>query len=315
LDLFISTFQSVCVLLGLGFLGFFVISRKILPEKALGFLSPLALDIALPSLVFVNILSNFRPADFPFWWTLPLWWLGFTAFTAIMTGALMFISTKNLRREFALSLFFQNALFFPFAIITGLYGADSKYLVSLFFFVMFFPSLFFSTSHLFFSGRGKKLRWDRIINNVLIATLIATFIRLSGLHSYVPGFVLSALHMVGDMALPILMIILGGSVYVDFKNKGTLFPWEVAKFVFVKNILFPLTTLACLMLIKPQYDIALLILIESAVPPVTAVPIVVERDGGNRNLVNQFMFSSFAFSLLSIPLLVSIFNSCFPVLR
>ncbi|MFW5989597.1 MAG: AEC family transporter, partial [Desulfosudaceae bacterium] len=84
--LFISTFESVAALLGIGFLGFFVISRKILPDKALGFLSPLALDIALPSLVFVNILVHFQPAESTGWWTLPLWWLGFTLFLAVLTG-------------------------------------------------------------------------------------------------------------------------------------------------------------------------------------------------------------------------------------
>ena len=313
MDLFISTFESVCVLLGLGFLGFLVISRRILPQKALGFLSPLALDIALPSLVFVNIISNFRPAEFTDWWTLPLWWLGFTFFAGTMTGALMFLSAKNSRREFALSLFFQNAFFFPFGIITGLYGAESTYLVSLFLFIMFFPSLFFSTYHLFFNNNGKKLRWERIINNVLIATLAATVIRLAGFNTYIPGFVLSALEMVGNMALPILMIILGGSIYVDFKDKGRLFPLEIAKFLLAKNILFPLATLGCLLLIKPQYDIALLILIESTVPPLTAVPIVVDKAGGNTSLVNQFMFTSFIFSVVSIPFFVSIFMACFSV--
>ena len=57
-ELIIATFESVAALLGLGLLGFWVISRKILPSDALSLLSPLALDIALPSLVFVNIIMN-----------------------------------------------------------------------------------------------------------------------------------------------------------------------------------------------------------------------------------------------------------------
>ena len=312
MDLFISTFESVGALLGIGFLGFFVISRKILPDKALGFLSPLALDIALPSLVFVNILVHFQPAESPGWWTLPLWWLGFTLFLAALTGVFMFLAKKEVRREFAVSLFFQNALFFPLAIITGLYGAGSELLISLFFFVLFFPSFFFSTAHLFFSTSGTRLRWDRILNNVLLATVAATAIRLSGLHSWIPDFLIDAIQMVGDMALPLLMIILGGSIYVDFKDKGELFPWETVKFVVIKNILFPFLTLGALLLIRPGFEIALLMLIESCVPPVTAVPILVERAGGNRHLVNQFMFSSFVFSLISIPLCISIFLFYYP---
>lgn len=74
MDLFITTFESVAVLLGIGIIGFWIIRKKILPGNILGLLSPLALEIALPSLIFVNIISNFEPAEFPDWWQLPLWW-------------------------------------------------------------------------------------------------------------------------------------------------------------------------------------------------------------------------------------------------
>ncbi len=53
-------------------------------------------------------------------------------------------------------------------------------------------------------------------------------------------------------------------------------------------------------------------LIESCVPPVTPVPILGERGGGNHHLVNQFMFSSFICSLISIPLGISLFFFYYP---
>ena len=239
MDLFITTFESVGALLGIGFLGFFVISRKILPDKALGFLSPLALDIALPSLVFVNILVHFQPEESPGWWALPLWWLGFTLFLAVLTGVFMFLAKKEVRREFAVSLFFQNALFFPLAIITGLYGAGAELLIALFFFVLFFPSFFFSTAHLFFSTSGTKLRWDRILNNVLLATVVATALRLSGLHAWIPDFLIDAIQMVGDMALPLLMIILGGSITWISRTRASCFPGRRSSLWSSKTSCFP----------------------------------------------------------------------------
>lgn len=311
-ELIIATFESVAVLLGLGLLGFWVISKKILPSNALSFLSPLALDIALPSLVFANIIMNFRPAEFSGWWMLPLWWGGFTILTGIMTGLFTYISRKSIRCEFAISLFFQNGLFFPLAIITGMFGATSKYLVDLFFFMLFYPSLFFSTYHLFFREHLQKLDWTKILNRVLIATLLATVLRLIGIHGYVPGFVVSGLKMIGDMTLPILMIILGGNIYVDFKNKGELFVVEIIKFLFIKNIIFPLVTLLLLLLIRPPYHVALMMILQSSVPPLTAVPIVVERAGRNRSIVNQFMFTSFVFSLITIPVMMYLFGLYFP---
>ena len=54
-------------------------------------------------------------------------------------------------------------------------------------------------------------------------------------------------------------------------------------------------------------------LLESAVPPITATPIVTERAGGNKSISNQFVFSSFVFSVISIPAIFHLFSQFFPM--
>ena len=100
-------------------------------------------------------------------------------------------------------------------------------------------------------------------------------------------------------------------VKIDFKEKGTLYLFESIKFVCIKNFLFPLASFAVLLIIRPDYGIALLIIMQAAVPPVTAVPILTERAGGNRQIVNQFMFISFIISLVSIPVIMGLFGMFF----
>ena len=92
MDIFFSILESVGVLLGLGALGFYIIGKRIMPGNVLGFLSPLALDIALPCLIFVSIIQNFSLEKFPDWWKAPLWWIGFTVALLILTLITMFIS-------------------------------------------------------------------------------------------------------------------------------------------------------------------------------------------------------------------------------
>ena len=307
----VTTFESVALLLGIGVLGLMIIGRRILPREALGVLSILALDIALPSLVFVNILVNFKPSEFQGWWLLPLWWAGLTFFLGALTAVFSRLSRPANPREFAASLFYQNALFFPLAILTGMFGADSAYIVDLFFFILLFPSMLFSTAHLFFGASNKSFDWGKIFNKILVATVGATLLRLSGADVLIPAFVISALRMVGEMALPLLLLILGGNMYVDFKAKGRLYPLEAGKFVLVKNLLFPLCVLVVLLVVRPPYHVALLATLQAAVPPVTAVPILTDRAGGNRDIVNQFMFTSFAVSLVSIPLVMWLFGVLF----
>ena len=315
MDIFTIVLQSVLVLLGIGVIGFWITRRGIIPENVLGFLSRLAIDIALPCMVFSTILVTFTPDEFPDWWQLPLWWLMFCGISFVFTMITMFLSKKETRSEFALNLFFQNGLFFPLIIISGIFGTDAVYLPQLYIFIMIHPVLFFSTYHLFFRNKvtEKRTQWNRIFNPILIATLIAVIVQLFNANEYLPNFIKSILEILGGMALPLIMIILGGSLYLDFKQRGKIYYKEMAKFLLLKNIIFPLAFIGILIPINPSYEIALLLFLQSAVPPITGTPIMTERAGGNKAISNQFVFSSFIFSAISIPLIFQLFNLYFPM--
>jgi predicted permease len=313
MDIFIIVLESVLVLLGIGVIGFWIARRNIIPENVLGFLSTLALDIALPCTVFANIMVNFSPSEFPNWWQLPLWWLFFTAVALILTLITGYISDKNTRAEFNISLFYQNGIFFPLIILSGIFGTNTPYIAQLFIFIMFHPTLFFSSYQLFFRRAGGTIRWSRILNPVLIATFIAIIIQIAGIKDYLPEFIISIFEILGAMALPLVMIILGGSLYLDFRQKGQFYYKEIIKFLIIKNIVFPLVFLAILMLLKPSYNIALIFILQSAVPPITGIPIVTERVGGNKSITTQFVFSSFVLSVISIPAIFHLFSHFFPM--
>jgi len=323
MHIFNVTLQSVAALLAIGVLGFWIIKRNIIPENILRFLAVLAIEIALPCIVFANLITQFSPSSFVRWWQYPLWWLAFSAIAFLLTLVTLFISAKASRREFAFTLFFQNGLFFPFIILTGIFGPTNPYIAVLFIFIAFHPSLFFTTDHLFFKrtnmkiegelkGKG-RLRLERILNPVLISTVIAATIKLFGAEKHLPTFILTMFQMLGGMSLPLLMLILGGSLYVDFQSRGPIYFREVMKFVLIKNIIFPLAFIAMLVLVHPAYPVALIIFLESAVPPITGIPIQTQRHGGNASITNQFILASFVFSIFSIPLMFTLFTRYFRI--
>ncbi len=312
MDLFLISLESVAALLGIGILGYWIIRRHVIPENLMGFLAPLALDIALPSLVFISIVQQFDPAEFPDWWQLPLIWIGFTAVLFGLVMATSFFSQKETRREFAISLFFQNGLFFPIFIITGVFGPNSPYLVTLFLFLILHPPLVFGSYYLFFGKKEGAVNWHRILNPILIMTVLAVLLCVLSVQQHVPTFLVSIFEMLGGMALPLLMLILGGNIYIDFKTQGKMYIKEAAKFTLTKNILFPLVFIGLLYVIRLDYNISLIIFLQAAVPPITAIPILTERSGGNRNITTQFIFTSFVFSILSIPSMFFLFNMLVP---
>jgi malate permease and related proteins len=317
MNIFLVTFQAVAALLGIGVLGFWVIGKRHVPSNALSLLTSIAIDIALPCLVLANILTQFSPQKFPDWWKMPLWWLGFTVGAFILSLIASRVSNRASRGEFTMGLFFQNGIFFPLIIIVGLYGSTSNYLVLLFLFIFIQASLVFTAYPYFIHNNSDslKLSWRRIINPVLVMTVIGLLLTLFGLKGYVPDFLVMILALVGAMATPLFMLILGGNIYNDFINKeaggARIEVREVIKFIVVKNFVFPLFALGIMILIRPDDFIAFLIILQAAIPPITAIPIFAERQGGNRAIASQFILASFAISIVSIPLMIYLFSRFF----
>ena len=307
MNVLVSAFQAVAMLLFIGVIGAWMITRKMVKENFFSLLSPLALEIALPALVFTNIINNFNPATKTNWWMLPLWWGFFTFIAFLVTLIGIAFARRENKREFGISLLYQNGIFFPLAILSGMFGRSSDYIVDLFLFITFYASFFFNTSFLFFSRKG-RIKWKKIFHPVFIATVLAVVLKLTGFNVYIPSFIIGSLEMVGAMSIPLLMIILGGNMLIDFKQVGELCIGEVIKFLIFKNLIMPVVMLGIIILIKPSYNVALILMIESAVPPVTATPLITDRNGGNRAVVNQFLLSSFLFSLITIPLMMYLFN-------
>jgi predicted permease len=126
-------------------------------------------------------------------------------------------TAKDEYRRVPVSLLFQNGIFFPLAIIAGMYGTSSPLLVDLFLFTLFYPAFFFNVAPLFFS-KGHRVDPAKVFNPVLIATVLAVTLRLAGLETLVPTFLSDGLKLVGAMAVPLLMLVLGEH-HIDMKGR------------------------------------------------------------------------------------------------
>jgi len=310
MTLFLATFQAVATLLAIGCLGIWLISRHYIAEHAMGPFSALAIDVALPCLIFANIIGTFTPADSGTWWLLPLGWVAFTVGAFALTVIFSYLAAPATRAEFRACLFYQNGIFLPLTIITQIFGPDSTLLVGLFLFTLLYPAFFFTTAPAFFQA-GMSFNRSRVLNPVLISTLAAMAIKLSGADTCIPGFIVSSCRQIGAISVPLLMIIVGGSIFLDFRQPGRIRALEIIKFVLVKNIVFPLAALGLLILLHPPYPMALIILLQAAVPPITALPVFAERYQADRGLVNQFMVASFLAALITVPVAIMLFGRFF----
>ncbi|MEA3317460.1 MAG: AEC family transporter, partial [Bacteroidota bacterium] len=215
MDIFLVTLEAILVLLGIGVIGFLIISRNIVPTSILDTISPLVIEVGMPCLIFTNIIKTFNPEKISNWWQLPLWWIGITIILFVLTYLAMQFVSKKYKSEFGLSLFYPNGIFIPVAIIIGIFGANSAMLAKYFIFILIYPVFFFNTYFYFFNSSKKTtINLKKILNPILVSTIIALAITLTGYKSFIPPFILRISESIGQISLPLIIIFIGGNLYV-----------------------------------------------------------------------------------------------------
>ena len=307
MNAFLETMTAATIPLAVGVIGYLLLRRRILPETSLPVLAVLSIDVALPAQVFSQLIGQFDPAVLTDWWQSPLWWGVFTLWTAGLSwaGCLPF---RRCRREVMACLFYPNAIFIPIIILTELDGAGSIRLTGLFLFTLFYPAFLFTTAPRILGQANTPLPWRHLITPVFIATLAGIVIRLLEVHHWIPGWTEASLRVLGSITVPVLLLYLGAVIAVDIHQGGPS-PrlGNVIGFVVIKNVLFPLLTLPLLMLRWIPAETAFLMALISAVPPVTALPILAQRAGADQRLINQFLVGSFIASVVTLPATVAAF--------
>lgn len=304
MELVSATFQSLAILCLMGAVGWWLSQRRILGLDTLRVLTTLSLDIALPCMVAATILTRFHPGEQPGWWHLPIGWLGFTLAAGVLVLLAGWAVGPAHRPEFRLCMLYQNAIFFPLAILTEMYGSDSEAVVDLFLFTLFFSAFFFNTHAFFFPTRERRIDWRKTIHPVTVVTLLCIVLTLTGVRRWVPTPFTAALKQIGDITVPLLMMVIGGKLKLDFQQAGPFYRREVVTFLAVKMLLFPALVLLLIWRLHPPHLLGLILLLQAAVPPIISAPAVIERLGGNSRLANQILVSSFGAAMVTVPLSV-----------
>ena len=321
------SFQIIIVILGLIAVGFYMVARKLVPQGLIRMLNSLATEVALPFFIFIVFMKNFDVTTNKGWWQMPLWWLLFTALEFFIVLLFCRIFKKSVRVESSLALFLNNPHFIPISVIIGYYGITSHHLANLFLFTIFSIPLYFNVYKLFFKkskhlfsvefkpmetskNEGKnvvqksKIDWKKINNPVIKATVIGFIIKLFNLDDYIPQVVISVSEQIGNMTFPLLMLIVGGTLFRDMKKAGKIYIGHILRFALVKNIVVPALMIFLLYVFKPPFPVALLLALQAASPPISTVPELTRRMNGNVNVANQLVVSSFFISIVVIPLML-----------
>ncbi len=314
LELFITSFSGIVKVFLIGFAGAVMLGGLKIRQGILDVLSALFVRVALPCLIFTNMVSQFRPDEVEHWWVFPLLAIGLFAGGGFLAWFYSRIDrTVGNREVFSASVAFHNSIMLPLAIAPVLFH-DSRleqFLSLLFLYNLLAVPAFFTVGiWLMHSANGTKRSVWNFLNPPNIATVSGITIAAFGFHDAVPSWIMSPMRSFGALTSPLSMIIVGGIVLVSIpKARGE--DWaDPVKIMILKSLVLPVLACAGIWLFRPPEYMALFLALGSAMPVGSTLAVVCPPD---ESLQKQIAGGIVLTSLASIPA-VSLTMSVFALL-
>lgn len=307
-----GTVTAVLQIFIIGLIGFWVLFKKVLGECCLRTLTDFVIYVTLPCLIISNITQHFNPAEQSNWWLFPL--LGVAT---LLFGLLVaFVWTKvdrgmHDKGEFMCLSAFQNAGFLPIPIIAGLFQGEraEMMLTYLFLFNLFFGVVVYSLSPLLLKGAaGGRLKVRDVISNPFLATTGSVILVLTGLAKFIPTFVIKPVGMLGNATVPLVMVVIGGVIYINWKTKVPTRAVSVFKATLLKLLVFPAIVTAVILALHPSWPVAFLLVMEAAMPAASSLTLLAKKYDANFHLIGRTTLWSYVVSIATIPFFLSVFQ-------
>lgn len=311
LEHFQTTLNAVAQILILASVGFFLVRKKFLSQEGLNSLSWLVMNIALPSLIFFQLVKDFNFSIYPDWWIYPLISIGITLAAFLIAWMFSyFINGQQHKLQFLSLVSFQNSGYLPLVLVAGLLSGqklDSIFIYIFLFLVGFNLVMFSFGVYLLSFNKNSKLELKSFFSMPVVVTLGSLMLIYFGGARIVPQTLLKPVGMLGNCTLPLAMLVVGGNlarINLSNINKKAMILMLAAKM-----IILPFIGLWFILYFRPPQLISMLILIELAMPSAVTLSVIVRHCEKEDLLISQGIFLSHILSIATIPLFLILYFS------
>lgn len=306
MDKFYIILDQVLILLIIMVLGYALGHMKILTPAATKKLSEIVLYVTTPMTILNSFFIELNPERISgLLWTL--------AFSAISFGVTILLAPFLFRRYseddaavMKFTMVFSNATYMGFPLMSALYGDEGVFYGS--FYSVVFTVLLFSYGFILFGGKGstKSIIKKVVTNPNLIAIYFGLAIFLLQLN--VPTIFRGAITAVGQMTMPMSMLIIGG-VISTAKLRSIFTDPKVYYASFVRLILIPLVGLGLVLLLRIPTLPATIVLTAMAMPAATSTTMFAEMFNKGSVLSSRVVAVSTVLCVITAPLMISLVTS------
>ncbi len=197
---------------------------------------------------------------------------------------------------------FSNCAFMGYPVMQGIFGNIGVFYAAIY--VIPFNIIIFSLGEIIFTGeKNIKGIIKSIMNPSIYAVIIGLIIFVNSMVLPVP--VSKTISMIGSMTSPLSMIIIG-SILADSQIKEVFKGITVYYGAFIRLIAAPVLTYFICKIFGISGIVMQTCVILQAMPAAALVSILAEKHGGDGAFASKCVFITTVFSIITIPLIVSI---------
>ena len=162
---------------------------------------------------------------------------------------------------------------------------------------------FWTFGLMFLGGASLKEGWKKAINAPVISILVALSLNYTNGAQWMPGFLLTTAHMLGQCAFPLGILLIGAVISDEFRAFHSSPGWRVMTGACLIRLgMLPVLFLLIAKNLPCSAELKSVIILQAAMPA-AVFPIVISKHyGGDINTALRVVLSTSVLGLLTIPL-------------
>jgi len=310
---FQNAFVAIIQIFLMGAVGFLLVRRRSMDDAGLKVLSWLSVNVSFPFFIFYQIFTNFNPSIQVRWWSYPLINISLCLGGALIAASLASLFKKKNTQEWVAVSSFHNAGYIPLLLITMLPMGEKTqelYPYVLLTIIGFDLCLWSLGASLITHHQKLGISWKNFVNAPLISMVLAFLFVLLGLKSFLPEICMKPIKVIGDSALSIAMLTIGGNLALTHFKK--IYWKQIGGAVLIKLLILPTLALIFLCFVKMDGPWALMLMIQACMPSSITLSIIARySDNPNQSFINQTIFVTHLLCCLTIPFFLGLYGRGF----
>jgi len=268
----------------------------------------LVVNFLYPCLIFENVLNNDAlrvPSNLALAPLLGLLIMTFTIVASLYAGRALGLTQGHGLRTFAFAAGINNYGYIPILLMAALFGPES--LGVLLVHNVGCEAAIWTVGILVLSGLSLRDGWRKLINAPVIALALALTGNLLGVGSHVPGFIREVIHQSAACAVPLGLMLIGGTLEQYFAKPNELFEPKITfSAILLRLGLYPLLYLALAKYLPCTVELKRVLIVQAAMPAGILPIVIAKHYGGHPLMAVRVVIGTTVAGILVIPLWIRV---------